>query len=293
MNAVWVNGDTLKRKELEAKSTQTFHNYVLGEPYQDLSMALLDKDVMDHRRPYLPEPLYDRGDYLKIAVGIDWGTHADHLVVMGLRENGTKDIIRLIHIPVKLTSKNINAEIEKVILEIKPYNPDIILADLGFNGNKINQLINEFGRDRVFGVKVNPHRSTGEVTPKFNMNSNEVTIDKLTNNVAMLNEMKSGAMGFYQNVDPMLEMFIQHWKNVIIRDEENDDTGELYKVIDRKGGDHFAQSSVYALVALRRIQDSLADGVGDFGYTQVSRQDVMQQNTASYGGFEGGSIYGE
>lgn len=282
----------MKRKELASKSLQTFHNYVLGEPYQDLSMAISDRDIMDHRRSYLPEPLYDRGDYLKIAVGIDWGTHADHLVVMGLRQDGTKDVIRLIHVPVMATTKNVNAEIQKVILELKPYNPDIILADLGYNGNKVKQLISEFGKDRVFGVKVNPARSRGEVVQKFNLNSNEVTIDKLTNNIAMMNEMKSGDVGFYMNVDELLDMFILHWKNVIIRDVEDDDTGDLYKEIARKDGDHFAQSSVYALIALRHLQDEMADGVGDFGYTQVTRQDVIQQNGMGYNGYEEDSIYG-
>ena len=73
LNAVWVSASKLKEKELQSQSLQTFNNYVLGEPYQDLSMYVSDADIDNHRRDYLPEPLEDRGDYIKIVVGIDWG----------------------------------------------------------------------------------------------------------------------------------------------------------------------------------------------------------------------------
>lgn len=73
MNAVWISADELKRKELQAKSKQQFYNYVLGYPYQDVALAVQDRDIIENKREYLPEPLKDRGDYRFISVGIDWG----------------------------------------------------------------------------------------------------------------------------------------------------------------------------------------------------------------------------
>lgn len=283
MNAVWVSPDRLKQQELNAKSVQTFHNYVLGEPYQDESLAMTERDVLDARREYLPEPLYDRGDYVKIAAGIDWGTHADHIVILGLKENGTSDVIRLIHIPVVISYKNVNAEIQKVILELVPYNPDIILADLGFNGNKVNQLINEFGKDKVYGVNVKPVRSKGEVAPTFSDTRNEVSIDKLTANITAMNLIKSSNVGFYQQEDDMLKLFIQHGRNVIIRDME-DSQGNLYKDITRRGGDHFFQSLTYAIAGIRRMQDIMAENEGAFGYTQVNAQAPANLNNNNFYG---------
>lgn len=42
-------------------------------PYQDVALAVQDNDVIDNMREDLPEPMYNRGDYRFISVGIDWG----------------------------------------------------------------------------------------------------------------------------------------------------------------------------------------------------------------------------
>lgn len=245
-------------------------------------MALVDKDVLDHRRSDLEGPLYDRGNYEKIAVGIDWGTHYDHVVVMGLRSNGRRDVIRLMRVPVTNTYKDINADIDKIILELEPYIPDLILADIGFNGTKVNQLIANFGRDRVFGVDVNSAKSRGEVTPGWSDSKNTVKIDKLTNNISTLNDIKAGFIGFYKEVDDDLKLFIEHWKNVIIRDVEDDNTGELVKEITRKNGDHYAQSSVYSWVAMNKLTDT-SDQVGtDFGYSSVPIDGTQEYGESMY-----------
>ena len=68
-----MSADDLVRKELNAKSRQTFYNYVLGEPYQDLSFTILPRDVVDMRRTYLPEAKYDSDGYEFTVAGIDWG----------------------------------------------------------------------------------------------------------------------------------------------------------------------------------------------------------------------------
>ncbi|USL89461.1 terminase large subunit [Bacillus phage vB_BceH_LY2] len=73
LSAVWISADMLKRKELDAKSKQHFYNYVLGFPYQDVALAVVENDVMGHTREYLRKPLLNRGDYRFISVGIDWG----------------------------------------------------------------------------------------------------------------------------------------------------------------------------------------------------------------------------
>ena len=256
MNAVWVTADALKRKEAESRSIQTFHNYVLGEPYQDLNMAVFDKDVYGNLSEFNKEPSYNRDDYSKIAVGIDWGTHENHIVVMGLNSLNETEIIRLIRINVDNNYNNINGDINKTIVEIAPYKPDIILADLGYNGTKVNRLLSEFGAGKVFGVNVNPARSKGEVMPVFSEAKYQVTIDKLTNNLFFINQLKSGNINLWNNPkDSEIQRFTEHWKAVVIRDVEDDDTGEIYKEITRKGADHYAQSAVYALVGMRKLVD--------------------------------------
>ena len=275
MNAVWVSATDLKRKEQASRSLQTFHNYVLGEPYQDLSMSVFDSDVWDNLSNDYDEPIYDRDQYEQVAVGIDWGTKENHIVVMGISPSKEVDVLRLIRVPVTNSTSSINHDINQTIVEIAPYNPDIILADLGFNGTKVLRLIKEFGKDKVYGVKVNPSKTTGEVNPTFSDTKNEVTIDKLANNMFFINQMKSGSVKFWNNEnDPELQTYLNHWKNVIIRDEEDED-GDLTKVISRKGADHYAQSSVYALIGLRKLID-VGQGNGSFDYTNIEIGNTFQ-----------------
>lgn len=280
MNAVWISADELKRKEKNARSLQTFHNYMLGEPYQDLSMAVFDNDVLDNLSDNIVQPAKDRDGYSKIAVGIDWGTHENHIVVMGINSLGETEIIKLIRINVDNNYNNINGDINRTIVELMPYHPDIILADLGFSGTKVDRLIKEFGRGRVYGVKVNPARSKGEIMPTFSDVKNEVTIDKLSNNLFFINQLKSGNIKLWNNPkDAEVLRFLEHWKNVVIRDVEDEDTKQIYKEITRKGADHYAQSSVYALLAMRKIVEE-QNSERQFSYT-----DIDNSNSGRYTGF--------
>lgn len=236
------------------------------------------------RKPYLPVPKYDRDGYELIAVGIDWGVRHS-VVITGITATGEIDIIRMLSIPETTSFDDINADVKKIVQELRLYDPDIILADLGYQGTRINQLINAFGRDRVYGVQVRPSLSTGEVKPNWNDNNNTVLVDKLTNNIAMINMLKSKDIGIYAEDDDMQELFIEHLQNIIIRDEEDENTGDLKKIITRKGGDHLGQSLMMNLVGLRRLLDErgLANNSA-FKYTSLSPVDSSAPTGAEYYG---------
>ena len=221
-----------------------------------MSTAVLDSDVLNNLNTELSIPADDRAGYSKIAVGIDWGTHENHIVIMGVNQYNETEIIKMIVVPVDNNYKNIDSDINKTILEISPYEPDIILADLGYNGTKVNRLIQEFGKDKVFGVKVNPSKASGEIKPSYNSASNVVTIDKLSGNLFTISQLKSGNIKFdYPAEDPMIARLILHWKNVVIRDVDDDD-GNIFKEITRKGPDHLAQAQVYAMYGMRHLIDT-------------------------------------
>lgn len=192
------------------------------------------------------------------------------ILVTGYSPSGSIDIIRMFSIPETNNLNDINADVKKIIQELRLYNPDMIIADLGYQGTRVNQLINAFGKDIVFGAKVNPTLSSGEVKPVWNDNANVVTLDKLTNNIAMVNMIKSGDIGIWSEDDDMQQLFTEHLMNIIIRDEEDDRTGDLHKVIGRKGGDHLGQALMMNLVGLRRLlSDRLEDKNSAFNYTDI------------------------
>lgn len=271
MNAVWISADELKRKELKAKSKQHFYNYVLGHPYQDVALAVQENDIMDNIRPYLDGPKFDRGQYRFISVGIDWGNH-HWITVRGFRDDTKQiDLIRAFSVERSRGVANIEADLENIINQLVPYNPDIICADIGDNGNYVDKLTDFFGAGKVYGVKVNPNpRSTGQIKPVWQDNRGMVTVDKLTQNKLHIADMKMGRLGFYRR-DRDLDLYALHWRNVVIRDEEDEKTGQVYQIITNRGDDHYAQSSVYSMVGMEHVLEPYIVNTEEnaFGYTTV------------------------
>lgn len=138
----------------------------------------------------------------------------------------------------------------------------------------------------MYGVKVNSNpRSTGQIQPTWSENKSMVTIDKLTQNKRHISDMKMGRLGFYRNQDQYLDLYIQHWKNVVIRDEEDDSTGEVYQIITNKGDDHFAQSSVYSMVGMEHVLEPFMtqEQENAFAYTTVSSVEPQATDIFSRG----------
>jgi hypothetical protein len=81
---------------------------------------------------------------------------------------------------------------------------------------------------------------------------------------------KHQEIGIWRRRDQELLLYMEHWKNVIIRDEEDDD-GNPKQVIGRKGPDHKAQSTVLAMLALDRVKEQYyGDDTYGFDYTTLS-----------------------
>lgn len=239
MNAVWISADQLKTRELNSTSKQAFHNYILGMPYEDTKLAVKENDVygnLNEKKEYLQ----DLDDYRFISVGIDWGnTH--WLSVHGMRTNGQIDLIGLHNVRKSgaTDALNIGADIEQIKMYISRIKPDIIIADIGDSGDKVAKLIEYYGEGKVFGSEYSssPY-ATNQLIPVWNESRHTVRVDKLTQNKRYIAMLKEGmilhpSIGREQNLD----MYLNHWMNVTIRDEEDDRTGDFKQVIGRRGDD--------------------------------------------------------
>ena len=165
--------------------------------------------------------------------------HFHHIVVLGIKSNGYWDVIHLEKVRTSSGAEHIEEDLRQIIQILYRYEPDIILPDLGYNGNYVARLIGQFGTDKVFGVMQRTAKSNGDMNAHFNEQGNTVTIDKLMQNMSLISEIKAGRIGFIRNLDdPELQLLIKHGQNVVIKDEQDENSGAIYKTITRKGGDY-------------------------------------------------------
>lgn len=275
LNAVWVSCSQLMQQELRAESKQAFYNYDLGEPFVDNRLHVSPEDINNHLTR--EHPAHDRENYSVISVGIDWGVQHS-VLIMGLRTNGQIDVINNFQVkaPNGTDPTQIGNDLRKIKEYIDPYSPDIIIGDVGDSGEKLAQLMEMYGRDRVWGSKNNSSpttglaTSTGRIKATWGENDHVVTVDKLLETKRQIALMKEGKIGYYREDTPDKKMLINHWGNVIIRNEETN-SGLSREVVTRVSadnihGDHFASAQIMAYLGIEHIQNTLYENGGGFDY---------------------------
>lgn len=262
LDAVWLSASNIKQKELNSPSKASFYNYTIGEPYTDTSNKFLETDVLGNMD--MDTKPINRDDYSLVSAGLDYGEHFHHLVIFGLRKESHRiELIDLKRFANATTVEALDQDINGIMYEIRKYNPDIILPDSGYSGSNNLILLKEFGAGKVYQVHVRTAQSNGDTKAHFSDNDNTVTLDKLTQNMIMMSNMRRGGIHFWKDLNQDLRLFIQHWDNVIIRtDEETDNNTQEIKYVKRilrKGDDHYAQASVYSVVGMQELLNRKAE----------------------------------
>lgn len=281
MDAVWISADKMKEKELQAPSLQFFYNYAIGKPYQDTKLAIIPDDILTHKRDYLEEPVNHRtSDYEWITMGIDWGQHYHWVSLMGMKGNGNWDIINLHKVPRSEGVEHIEEDLRAVMRLIYQYEPNLVIADIGFSGNYVDKLRQEFDKSNqkiVYGVDTRTARSNNDMNAHFNDINGTVKIDKLTQAMIMMYHLKAGRIGFWKKETENLDLLIEHWGNVVIKDEQDERTEEYYKSITRKGDDHFAISTIYAMVGMNKIVKAINERGTTSSFTTLDSGVELEQ----------------
>lgn len=277
MDAVWISASMLKQSELNARSKQEFYNYDLGMPYADTNLAVTYADIVGISTPRLPHKVMTRANYKYIVVGIDWGVKHT-VVIAGLNNQLHMDIINDFQVEGdKATTGEAGMDIRRLRLLLAPYQPDVIVADIGASGNKIHDLMNIYGKDKVFGCKYTSspknglYSATGQIEPVWNLNSNLVIVDKLSQHKRAISLIKEKKVNIWAEQDEDWQRFQTHWRNVSIRNEELPN-GDTRQIIEKLGGrgDHSASSMVYCVQALDFIRKRDYESGTQFSFEMLS-----------------------
>lgn len=242
----WITADQIVEKFRNYKFPQLFWNYVLGEVYAEGGRLLTEP--MCHRCIDADLKVYNGRtiDYVKIVVGIDFGS-LNWGVVLGIRPSGHPDLIGLI---CTQDDKEPLGSTKKIEEYIRPFNPDCIVADLGYGKDRVTYLIDRFP-GRVFGCTY--LENSPVVVPAFSEGSHRVTVDRTAWLKSMVSTVRDQKITL-PNLDKLYLMptFVKHLCALFLLLEE-DDKGNIIERVNHVGDDHLAHSLGYALMAAEKV----------------------------------------
>lgn len=249
LNAVHISADSIKRRETAYPFKQIFYNYVIGLPYANTGIMVTDEDVKNHIAME-KESLSLSDDFIGYVAGIDWG-EPSWVLVIGIRPNLSLQIVSMRQFFRSETQPLY--DVKQVISHLKPYKPNLIIADAGYGADKNTELYRAFPEAAyscTWKTITGPYSAVNFVD-QWNENRRMVTVDKTSKMQRTLQSVKQGYIGFYGWQDDMTKTVTKHLKNVQILDKEKD--GMVYQVATRKGPDHLACCLSYALIGVDRL----------------------------------------
>lgn len=248
LNCVWHTADSIMQRQYNYDSVQLFYNYVIGEPYASGGLIINLQDIIDAKKFEKPVLFRDEETYSKITVGIDWGPR-NWAVALGLRPSGQIDLLNLWMVKDSQTVPL--ASVNQIAGIIVPYNPDFILADIGYGADRNSFMMQSF-RGRVWACRFQNYKANSQPIDQWNENSRVVTVDKTLKMQRLLHAIKARNIGMWQ-MDDRLKVLYKHLSNVRIMDQE--DHNVTYQEATRVGDDHLACALCYALIAMEKIMN--------------------------------------
>lgn len=249
LNSVHISADSIKRRELQFAFKQLFYNYVIGMPYANTAMQITEEDIKTNI--YMEkEKLNASDDFVAYVAGVDWG-EPTWVLVLGIRKDFSLQIVSMRSFSRSETMPLY--DVNQVIAHLKPYKPNLIIADAGYGADKNTELFRNFPQASWscnWGTITSPYSSINFID-QWNERRRMVNVDKTSKMQRTLQGVKKGYIGFYSWQDDMTKLITKHLQNVQILDKEKD--GMVYQVATRKGDDHLACCLAYALIGVDRL----------------------------------------
>lgn len=249
LNAVHITADSVKRREIAYPFKQIFYNYVIGLPYANTGIMVTEDDVKRHITRQ-DEELSVQDGYVGYVAGIDWG-EPSWVLVIGITEDLRLQIVSMRQFFRSETQPLY--DVKQVISHLKPYKPNLIIADAGYGADKNTELYRAFPNAAyscTWKTITSPYSAVNFVD-QWNESRRMVTVDKTSKMQRTLQSVKQGFIGFYGWQNDMTKTMTNHLKNVQILDKEKD--GMVYQVATRKGPDHLACCLAYALIGVDKM----------------------------------------
>lgn len=253
----WISADQIMQKKRDYRFPQLFWNYVLGLEYASDNILITEAHMLRCIDTGLYNGVGRSSHYVRYSVGIDWG-NLSWAVVFGMKEDGRVDLLNILMVedsPEPLASTKQIAEF------IRPFDPDIIVADTGYGKDRIAYLMKHFP-ERVYGCSYSQNAKA--IEPRFTESSHSVTVDRTAWLKGTAQEYREAKirMPSAERI-PLIPEYIKQMITSVVMLEEDDD-GNIVERIEETGDDHFFHASGYGLMGFTYF-----GGGSDFGFEFV------------------------
>lgn len=256
----WLSADEIMQKKRDYRFPQLFWNYVLGETYASDNILLTDHILdlctdIDLRPQIVRLPKYSY-----ITAGIDWGTF-NWCTVWGLRaDTGIREMLGIM---VTEDSKEPLESTKRIEKFLRPFKPDIVVADWGYGKDRVTYLVKAFP-GRVYGCTYADESRM--VKPRFSDEASTVSVDRTAWLKSMSHEFREQRAAIMDiDHEPLVSTYRAHMKSLVTMLTEEDD-GTIKERIEETGDDHFAHATGYGFMGFEYRE---MKGSGGFSFDFV------------------------
>jgi hypothetical protein len=149
---------------------------------------------------------------------------------------------------------------KKIETFIRPFKPDIIVADWGYGKDRVTYLVKAFP-GRVYGCTY--ASESRMVKPRFSDEASTVSVDRTGWLKGMSHKFREQRVSIpSEDRQPLIGTYRSHMKSLVTMLEETED-GTIKERIEETGDDHFAHATGYGLMGFEYAE---LKGGGGFSF---------------------------
>jgi hypothetical protein len=253
--APWLSATRVMQDKIDMRFPELWLCYVCGVPAvgelelvndEDFEAACAGHDMFTRRTK----------DFSMISVGIDWGTF-NWVVVYGRNSINDRPYVLAIGV-FEDTARELESA-EMVWNFIRPFNPDIVVADAGYGKDRNSYLMRRLcpngNEGKFYAQWYNPSlKASRTFVPVWGEPASaRVLVDRTLQLKNFCHTIKEREFGMPNLEIPEVQLFIRHLKSLAPFREIDEETKELIETIKSSGDDHLAHAGASGWLGMEKL----------------------------------------
>ena len=267
----WKTAKEILAKYHGFKFVHQFWNEIMGYAFVDPS-AILTRDLFEKRiDPSFKNVYRNLGMARNVSIGIDWGK-VSWLVVRGNGFEPAKKHSKIIYVE-RIDKESLREHgyeglqtdhVKRAEEVARFFKARIIINDANGIGCDRNEYLAKVFPTKSYGcfydtdeIQKNK-RKVSLIEPTFSDVKKTVTVSRLMTFKSLIREYEDCRVTLPQ-LDPMVELFIQHHVALVFQKMVDNKTGQIFEIVGHIGPDHFGHADNYAKIGFDKMVNTLKE----------------------------------